>query len=253
MNDIKLVFDDSIATLSLARASKKNALTRAMWLDLQSALAQAQKRASVLILRAEGNDFCAGADLGELREHLGNAEWMQANHEIVQSAQDALYRCTIPTIAVIQGNCVGGGVGLATACDFRFASVQSQFSLTPAKLGLAYSVSDCKRLIDLIGPARAREMLFTGASISAVQALTYGLIHQMHAPNTIEHAVQTLSANLRQQSGGALAAIKANLLAISDGQRVDDQASRLRFASLFASADFARAAEAFSAKAGPKV
>jgi enoyl-CoA hydratase len=233
------------ATITINRADKKNALTLAMWARLQTLIQQAQSEARVLLIRSAGDDFCAGADIAELQAHIQDHHWMTENHQQVQRTLQSLATCSIPSIAVIHGACFGGGVGIAAACDFRIASVHAKFALTPAKLGLAYSIADCKRLVDLIGIARSKEMLYTGNALPAVQALTFGLIHQMHAVNTIDQAVRTLVEQLLAASGLSISTIKHHLQRMSAGSVEDDADSRAEFAALFQSADFAEGAAAF--------
>jgi enoyl-CoA hydratase len=245
-----------VITLTLNRANKKNAMTRAMWVALKVAIDEAQDGAKapgsrVLVLRAQGNSFCAGADIAELMANVNDADWLTSNHADVQAALSALYQCPLPTIAVINGDCVGGGLGLAAACDFRLASHSARFALTPAKLGLSYSVADTRRITALVGVARARELLFTGAPWSAAQALTFGLLHQLHAPNTLENAIDTLVAGLAACSGNAISAIKTTLLALENGQHAEDVASQERFNAAFSSPDFLQGARAFLEKRVP--
>ncbi len=245
MTELSYQLDQRVATITIHRAEKKNALTLAMWKQLQLLLKQAASEARVLLIRSAGDDFSAGADIAELQAHIRDPAWMAGNHQQVQSTLRTLADCSIPSIAVIHGVCFGGGVGIAAACDFRIASVHAKFALTPAKLGLAYSIADCKRLVDLIGIARCREMLYTGAALPAVQALTFGLIHQMHAVNTIDHAVQTLVDQLLATSGQSIATIKHHLQRIAAGSVDDDAQSQAGFAALFQSTDFAEGAAAF--------
>jgi enoyl-CoA hydratase len=252
MTDLLLECANGIATLTLNRPAKKNALTRQMWQQLPELLQQSASQARVLVLRGAGNTFSAGADIAELQANIHDLNWMRENHQHVQNAGRALQNLSIPTIAVLQGSVYGGGLGLACACDFRFAQNDCQFALTPAKLGLSYSLSDTARIVDLVGAARTKELLLTAKPWPAYQALTYGLVQEVHAPNTLLPAVKTLCETLFANSSSAMAAIKATLGEIASGQRIESAESCARFDAGFASADFAEGAAAFLQKRVPK-
>jgi enoyl-CoA hydratase/carnithine racemase len=252
MDEVDYQCQGQIATILLNRPAKKNALTRAMWVELRALIARAQfDQARVLMLRTEGDCFCAGADIAELKTHIADVDWLQANHHDVQAATQALRSCPIPSIAVIDGACVGGGLGLAAACDFRYASSHATFALTPAKLGLNYSLADTRRLVSLIGQARARELLFCAQSWSAEQALAFGFLHCSDATELLENAVAERSDALLRCSPQAIRALKQTLLAIEEGQLQEDDHSRARFEAAFTSADFAEGAQAFLQKRAP--
>jgi enoyl-CoA hydratase len=250
----RLSMDGPLASLTLERPEKKNALIRADWRALPELLAQITQNSAVrvLLLRGSGRTFSAGADIAELQANMRDGEWLQGNHADVQQAQQALYRFTLPSVAVLQGAVFGGGLGLALACDFRLAQNDASFALTPAKLGLQYSLADTRRLCDVVGPARARELLFCAEPWSAYQALTFGLLHEVHAPNTLQARVASLCEQLAKNSPSAIAAIKQTLLDIADGQGSETPESRARFAAAFQSADFAEGARAFLDKRTPQ-
>jgi len=252
MNDLLLDISDGVATLTLNRPDKKNALTRQMWQQLPELLQRSDAEARVLILRGAGNSFSAGADIVELHAHIQDLDWMRANHAEVQIAAMALHSLSIPSIAVLQGAVYGGGLGLACACDFRFAQNDCQFALTPAKLGLSYSLKDTARIVDLVGMARTKELLLSALPWPSYQALTYGLVHEVHAPNTLLPAVKALCGKLLSNSRSAMLAIKATLAEIATGQRHETELSRGRFDAGFAGADFAEGAAAFLEKRAAK-
>jgi enoyl-CoA hydratase len=253
MKELDYVWQDRCATVTLNRADKKNAMTRSMWSLLATFIQRAiAERARVLIIRANGSAFCAGADIQELQANIKDQAWLRANHDQLQSAIDQLYRAPMASIAVIEGVCLGGGVGIASACDFRLATHQSSFALTPAKLGLSYSLADTLRLTRLVGSARVRDLLMGGSTWSAAQAITFGFLHELHAPNTLEDALQKRVQSILTGSADAHQRIKQTLLAIEDGQFIENDASRARFCSAFDSADFNEGASAFLEKRPPQ-
>jgi enoyl-CoA hydratase/carnithine racemase len=253
MTEIRSERRDQFLWVTIARPQKKNALRRAEWLALQGILELAQADPSLrgLILQAQGEAFCAGADISELQANIHDANWMQENHAIVQQTNFQLQNLLIPTLCLIDGDCFGGGLGLATACDFRFASERTRFALTPAKLGLSYSVADVTRLWHLIGPAGCRELLYLAPVITAKRAERMGLCALFASALDLQSATQTWCEQIVQTSGASHRAIKQNLLTIAAGQTSDDSASYRRFADMFGGVDFTEGASAFIGKRSP--
>jgi enoyl-CoA hydratase len=249
MTEIHYLVENRCAQITLDRADKKNAMTRDMWNLLANYLDRASRDgARLLIIRANGQAFCAGADVSELQMHIHDQSWMRSNHADLQLAIDKLYRAPMPTIAVIEGVCLGGGMGIASACDFRFATHHASFALTPAKLGLSYSLSDTLRLTRLVGGARARELLIGAITWNATQALTFGFLHELHASNTLEDALQKRVQAILLGSADAQSRMKQTLLAIEDGQCAENDLSRARFQEAFETPDFNEGASAFLEK-----
>jgi enoyl-CoA hydratase len=249
MTEIEYKHEHRCASIWLNRAEKKNAMTRTMWARLAECVAQAkQDKARVLVIRARGEAFCAGADLQELQAHIQDKNWMQSNHQQLQQLMEQLYHINIPSVAVIEGLCIGGGMGIASCCDFRLATHNASFALTPAKLGLSYSLNDTARILRIVGSARARELLLGSITWNATQALTFGFLHELHAVNTLEDALQKRIAALLSGSADAQARIKETLLAIEAGQHQENEISRERFELAFESEDFRAAALAFLEK-----
>jgi enoyl-CoA hydratase len=237
-----------IARIVLNRSEKANALTQAMWADLHAAIeaADADSAVRAIVLKsASPNAFSAGADIAELSEMLRAPERFAANHATVQATQARLYRTRAITVAAIQGACVGGGLGLALACDFRIADASARFALTPARLGLTYSLADSARLYRLVGPAVARRMLLLTETLDADAAVRVGLLTALHASAVFDAALDALLETLAHASAVALEGIKQTLLAIEAGQRDEDEPSRARFAAAFEQPDFAVAAKSF--------
>ena len=242
---LRLETHGRVAHLVIDRADKRNALNQAMWEALPGLIAQAMADPAVrvLVLRsAEPGIFCAGADIGELAANAADPAWRAANQAAINRAQWELTRAAKPVIALIDGDCVGGGCGLTLACDLRMASARSRFGITPAKLGLVYPLHDTKLLVDIVGPANAKRMLFTGALLDAQEAYRIGLIDLIgdDASGLIDAIVATSSHSHRH--------IKAMIRRILDGQSEDDDASRALFADAFEGADFKEGVDAFLTK-----
>ena len=247
--DIHLETQGPIAHLIIGRAAKRNAFNQAMWEALPGLVAKAMADPAlrVLVLQsAEPGIFCAGADIGELAANADNPDWRLASQTAINRAQWELTRAAKPTIALIDGDCIGGGCGLALACDLRVASARSRFGITPAKLGLVYPLHDTKLLVDLIGPANAKRILFTGTLIGTAEAHRIGLI------DIIADTADDLIAAMTSVSGHSQRESKAIIRHILDGQTADDDRTRALFADAFAGPDFSEGVDAFLNKRTPR-
>lgn len=246
---LRLEITGKIAHLIIDRAGKRNAFNQAMWDALPGLVAQAMADPAVRVLvlcSAEPGIFCAGADIGELSANADNPDWLLANQTAINRAQYGLTRAAKPTIALIDGDCVGGGCGLALACDLRVASANSRFGITPAKLGLVYPLHDTKLLVDLVRPANAKRILFTGQLIDAAEAHRIGLI------DLIADNADDLIATMTSVSGHSQRESKAMIRRVLDGQVADDDATRAIFADAFQGADFSEGVDAFLTKRKPE-
>ncbi len=147
---IRLEHDGPVARLLIDRAAKRNAFTLAMWEDMPRLLERAAVLPGLRVMVVESagpGAFCAGADLGELLANKDDAAWRRRNQLAINAAQSALARFPLPTVAMIRGDAVGAGCGLAVACDIRVAAADARIGITPAKLGLVYPLHDVKLLL----------------------------------------------------------------------------------------------------------
>lgn len=249
---LRLERDGAVARLSIDRPAKRNAMTQAMWDALPPLLAEAEADRSVrvLVLAAAGEGaFSAGADIGEFATGAHDPVWRVRNQQAIRAAQLALTRFPRPTIAAVAGDCIGGGCGLAIACDLRVAGPAARFGITPAKLGLVYPLHDTKLLVDLVGPANARRMLFTGGLIDADEAHRIGLV-DLRADDAGAGA-QALAATIAEASPHSTTRIKAMIRRILDGQSDDDADTIATFNAAFEGPDFAEGVDAFLTRRKP--
>lgn len=251
MADIDLVIEGRRADLVLNRPDKKNALTLAMWRAIPGLLADAAASPAVraLVVRGEGTAFAAGADIAEFADAYATADAARANQEIMRAAMTALEDFPKPTVALIRGACVGGGCGLALACDLRIAAPDSRLGITPAKLGLVYGVDDTRRLVAAVGASRAKDILFTGRLLDAAEALRIGLVDRV-AEDPAEETAR-LVADIVAASGFSARATKQIFRMLRDGVRTDTAESAALFASAFGDADFREGFSAFMQKRRP--
>lgn len=241
-----------LARIGINRPEKRNALANRHWLALEAELDRvAASAADMLVLSGVPGAFSAGADIDELGELLATPEAYAAGNAIVQRVQLKLQRLPQTTIAVIDGPCVGGGLGLALACDLRLASDRARFAITPTRLGLVYSADDSRRLVHAVGMARARELLLTGRLLDAATAAGWGLVHQVVDADGLAAAEAALLDGLRATSGQARRGVKAVLAHVGGDPAVDAADAAHAFNAAFHGSDFAEGAAAFLARRPP--
>ena len=243
---VRLTRDGDTAHIVIDRAAKRNAFDLAMWQALPKLLEEARD-ARLLILRAAepGTAFCAGADIRELLANKDDPVWRAENQRAINRAQHDLTRAPMPTLAFVEGDCIGGGCGLALACDLRVATSAARFGITPAKLGLVYPLHDVKLLNDLVGPGQAKRMLYTGALLDAQEATRIGLVEAVaETPDVLADAILTASPF-------SIRGIKTFVRRVLDGQTEDDAETLRVFAAAFEGPDFAEGTAAFVEKRGP--
>lgn len=233
------------AHLVIDRPTKRNSMTQEMWLALPGLVeeAVADPAMRVIVLRAaEPGPFCAGADLGEFMTHAEDAEWLAESQAAINRTQRAVARAGLPTVAFVEGDCIGGGCGLAVACDLRVATSAARFAITPAKLGLIYPLHDVKLLVDLVGPGQARRLMYTGSIIGAEEALRIGLIETIaDSPAELVDAIAAVSPFSVRET-------KELVRRVGNGQTDDDDYTARTFADAFRGADFREGVGAFLAK-----
>ncbi|MDE1145662.1 MAG: enoyl-CoA hydratase-related protein [Azospirillaceae bacterium] len=247
--------ENGIATLTVDRPDKHNALTLDMWLalpGLMGRLGQAPDVRVVVLTGAGGRAFSAGADIAEFGQVFATPEGTARFNAAVRSGNLAVERCPKPTLAMVRGLCVGGGCGLALHCDLRFAGDGARFGITPAKLGFVYPFEDTRRLIDHVGPARAKDLLFSARLIDAREALAIGLVDRVLEDAALEDAVREYASTLCGLSQFSLQAAKHIVQAVQDGATPITDAGAATFLEEAAlNEDFQEGRDAFLEKRSP--
>jgi len=181
---------------------KRNAINGAMWRGIAPAMARFDADAEVrcVAFRGAGTEaFSAGADISEFEGRRSSEESVGQYDSLLDEVLHAVQGSPKPSVAMIHGYCLGGGVEIALACDLRYCGASAQFGIPAAKLGLAYNVEGHKRLLETVGHARAREIMFLGRRYSAEEALAMGLVHKVVPDAELEPftagVLQTLSEN----------------------------------------------------------
>ncbi|MGH8868799.1 MAG: enoyl-CoA hydratase-related protein [Actinomycetes bacterium] len=247
--------DGAVATLVLNRPDSHNAIRLGMYEALPGVLDEIEQDRSVkvLVVRGAGQKaFASGADISEFREVRANAESAKSYNEKVAAAERALEGLTKPTIAMVHGYCIGGGCGLALACDLRFADERARFAITPAKLGLVYSLESTKRLVDVVGPSQAKWVLMSGQQVRAERALALGLADEVVPVEDLEKITFEFAELLCTRAQFSIRATKQIVKHILAGQTEEDDVTRDLRNSSFDTDDYAEGVTAFLEKRPPR-
>ena len=207
---------DSVAVVTLNRPARRNAVSLAMWRELQHIFRRLSEARDVrlVILTGAGGHFCAGADISEFAGMRGDAAAGRAYEEAVDDCYEALSALDKPTVAAISGSCVGGGCALAMACDFRIADATARFGIPAARLGVVYSVRECRMLVSLVGLAGAKRILFGGALVGVEEASRLGLVDGMAQGDVVRAAVD-FAGPMRENAPLSIAGAKLILNALA--------------------------------------
>lgn len=249
MTEISLRFEPPFARIILNRPDRRNAITRAMWRALPAIRASIEARDDLLVtlIEGEGAHFSAGADIAELADVYRDAHSARDYGDAAQDGLKALMALDRPTIAVIRGVAVGGGLGLALACDLRFCAADAHLAVTPAKLGFAYGYAETRRLIELVGPSRAKDLLFTGRRVETDEALAIGLIDR-RVETALRETVLGYARGLADLSQLSIRGAKRAVDAIAAGMNKETPTFRVLTEAAALGPDFAEGRAAFAEK-----
>jgi enoyl-CoA hydratase/carnithine racemase len=212
--------DGHVVSLVIDRAGRRNALTQEMWGALPDLVAPVGSDPTVRLFAvrsATPGVFSAGADVVEYRENAGDVAWGLASQRRVQRALAAIRSIRAASLAVVDGPCIGGAVGIALACDFRIATRRSTFGCPPAKLGMVFPVDDTVHLVRLVGPSAAKRLLFTGATIGADRAAEIRLVDELCDTDALDSVVARWIDELTATAPGSVRSMKRIIEMVQDG------------------------------------
>lgn len=250
MDELKLALDSRVATLTIDRPQRRNAMSFDMWSALPELMSQVVRSgARVLVVRGTDH-FSAGADISEFRTLRSGPEGARRYGDAVRIGERAIAELPVPTIASVSGFCIGGGCEIALACDMRIAAADARFGITPAKLGIVYSFTSTRQLVDAVGPAWAKQILFSGDLLDAATALRIGLVNEVH--DDVDARVAGLAATIAGRARVSVAGAKQIVHRIVTGQDEEDDDVRAIHEAAVMSDDYAEGVAAFLAKRDPK-
>jgi len=183
--------------------AKRNAINGAMWRGIPDAMRQfdADPGVRCVAFRGSGTEaFAAGADISEFEKARSKRSAVAEYDDLLDRVLHAIQDSRKPSLAMIHGYCMGGGLEVALACDLRYSGESGQFGIPAAKLGLAYNAEGHKRLLETVGHARAREIMFLGRRYSAAEALAMGMVHRVVADAELQGFIDEILKDLSENA-----------------------------------------------------
>jgi len=211
--------EDGIGWITFNNPERRNAISLEMWEGLGVILESYQNDddVRVVVMKGAGDKaFVSGADISEFDSKRGSAEQKKQYGEISANANRWLGKLDKPLIAMIQGFCIGGGLATALSADIRFASPDSTFGIPAAKLGLGYDYGGLKVLCNLVGPSRAKDIMFSARFLEVEEALNIGLINFVVPKEDLEQKVKAYAKTI---SGNAPLTVKAAKAAVNEAMK----------------------------------
>ncbi len=253
--ELRLVRDGEIGFVIASNPARMNALTAAMWKALPGAIAEAENHTEirVIVLRGAGTRaFSAGADISEFDSaRTGDAA---ADYDALNDAAfKALSHCSKPTISMIHGFCLGGGLGLALCTDLRIADENAEFAIPAAKLGLGYNARWGRPLLAAVPPSRAKEMLFTARRFKAAEAQAMGLVNAIVPAADLEARTRAIAQEIAANAPLTVRAAKRVIDELVRHPETPDMTSLdAAIDACFTSEDYAEGRRAFLEKRKPR-
>jgi enoyl-CoA hydratase len=247
--------DGHVGYVIFNNPERHNAVSLDMWAATSQILETFAKDDDVrvvVVTGAGGKSFVSGADISKFESERSSLEAVKHYNTIVARANESIAEFPKPTIAMIRGYCIGGGLGLAVCCDLRICSDNSKFGIPAAKLGLGYSYPGVKRLSDLVGPSFAKEIFFTARQFDAEEARVMGLVNRIVAAEELETYVKNYADTI---ANNAPLTVKAAKFIANETMRDESKRNPARCAELveqcFKSNDYTEGRKAFMEKRKP--
>ena len=256
MTDLLVQHDGPIATVVFNRPKMRNAINLAMWTEIANVVHGLEKDDSVraIVFRGAGTQaFASGADISEFQENRKDTETALRYNAATDAAYRAIRYCAKPTVAMVHGYCMGGAMAIAMGCDLRFAAEGSKFGIPAAKLSIIYPVDSVGQLVDLVGPAYAKDILFSARAVDDREALAIGLIQRLLPSSDLERYtydyLQGVAENAPLSVRGTKLTIQLYLEGLDETRR-----QRLKTLSMdtYESEDYAEGTRAFLEKRPPR-
>jgi enoyl-CoA hydratase/carnithine racemase len=245
--------EGAVGWLIFNNPERRNAVSLDMWEAIPRVLEDfaADAEVRVVVLSGAGDKaFVSGADISQFEKERSSAEAVQRYDEIGERAQVRLRDFDKPTIAMIRGYCLGGGLNIANLCDLRIAADDARFGIPAAKMGLGYRASSMKNLVDLVGKAGALEIMITARQLSAAEALQMGLVHKVVPVAELETATRAYCEMIAANAPLTMRAAKRIIREVSKAD-YDAAACAAWVKECFASEDYAEGRRAFMEKRKP--
>lgn len=248
--------ENGIGWMILNNPERHNAISLEMWNAAFEIMADFRADPSVRVMvltGAGGKAFASGADISKFKDERQEAEAVAHYQATTQKAYDQLLGMPVPTIAMIRGYCIGGGTAVAVCCDIRICTENARFGVPAAKLGLGYGMNRAKPLVDLVGPAYAKEMFFTGRHFDAREAEKMGLVNRVVPDDKLESVVEELAKTIAENAPLTVKCAKLVVgEVLKDPKDRDVAATERAVEACFKSADYKEGQAAFMEKRKPR-
>jgi enoyl-CoA hydratase/carnithine racemase len=247
--------DGGVGIVTFNNPERHNAVSLEMWEATKRILDSfaADNEVRVVVLTgAGGKAFVSGADISKFESERASLEAARAYNAKSEGAYSSIYEFPKPTIAMIRGYCLGGGLGLATCCDLRICSDNSRFAVPAAKLGLGYGYIGLKRLVDIVGPAFAKEIFYTARQFDAQEAVAMGLVNRVVPSAELENSVKSITDMICANAPLTITAVKFTVGEILKDESKRNVARTIEMVEqCFSSRDYSEGRAAFMEKRKP--
>ena len=246
--------DGAIGWMTFNKPARRNAVSLDMWEAMPTILDRFEQDPAVrvIVLKGAGEQaFVSGADISQFEQARSSPESNAHYDRVSGEASRRLAACGKPTIAMINGFCIGGGLAIAVACDIRIADEGARFGIPAARLGLGYEASGVKKLMDLVGPSFTKEIFFTARHFSAAEAREMGLVNRVVGGGSLADYTRQYCATIGENAPMTMHALKRTVGELVRGEKADLAASEALVQACFDSQDYIEGRRAFMEKRRP--
>jgi enoyl-CoA hydratase/carnithine racemase len=246
--------EGAIGWMTFNKPARRNAVSLDMWQAVPAILDRFEQDPGVrvIVLKGAGDQaFVSGADISEFEAARSSPETSARYEQAIDTASERLIGCTKPTVAMIRGFCIGGGLAIALDCDLRIAEEGARFGIPAARLGLGYGAAGVKKLMEIVGPSFAKEIFFTARQFSADEALRMGLVNRITTGDSLEKFTRQYCDMICDNAPLTLLSIKAIVGESVRGDKADMEACDRLVKACFDSEDYVEGRRAFMEKRRP--
>jgi enoyl-CoA hydratase len=246
--------DGPIGWMTFNKPARRNAVSLDMWEAIPVILNRFEQDPAVrvVVLKGAGEQaFVSGADISQFEKARSSQQSNAHYEEVSGTASRRLIACTKPTIAMIRGFCIGGGLAIAVGCDIRIANEGARFGIPAARLGLGYGAAGVKKLMELVGPSFTKEIFFTARHFSAAEASEMGLVNRVLPDDSLEAYTRQYCSTIADNAPMTMHALKRTVGELVRGEKADLAACENLVKACFDSQDYIEGRRAFMEKRRP--
>ncbi|WP_428538232.1 enoyl-CoA hydratase [Rhodopila sp.] len=246
--------DAPIGWIIFNKPARRNAVSLDMWQSIPGIFDRLEQdpAVKVIVLKGAGDQaFVSGADISEFETARSSPASNTHYEKISEAASRRLTACSKPTIAMIRGFCIGGGLAIAISCDIRIANEDARFGIPAARLGLGYDAAGVRKLMEVVGPSFTKEIFFTARHFSAVEAREMGLVNRIVSDDSLDEYTRRYCATIAQNAPMTMHAVKRSVGELLRGESADLEVCEALVKGCFDSQDYIEGRRAFMEKRRP--